>query len=150
MCAYRKASTDILVCLFLILLLLCFFHDASGLLANSHRKSFMTEVIVHYYIFLALWSVHPQYLQYTLPNFIFSFTFVSNKFVCLIISLYVQKIKYGDPPKEEFPRCIVSVSAVIFNCDTLHCIARYYILTPVKHLSKYVSLSFFIHILGSI
>ena len=29
----------------------CFFHDASGLLANSHRKSFMTEVIVHYSIF---------------------------------------------------------------------------------------------------
>ena len=45
--------------LYRAILLLCFFHDASGLLANSHRKSFMTEVIVHYYIFLALWSVHP-------------------------------------------------------------------------------------------
>ena len=29
------------------LLLLCFFHDASGLLANLHRKSFMTKVILY-------------------------------------------------------------------------------------------------------
>ena len=30
----------------IILLLLCFFHDASGLMANSHRKSFMTFPII--------------------------------------------------------------------------------------------------------
>ena len=42
-----------------LLLLLCFFHDATGLLANSYRKSFMTKVIVQYFIFLALCSARP-------------------------------------------------------------------------------------------
>ena len=37
-----------------VLLLLVFFHDASGLLANSHRKSFITKVIVQYPIFFSI------------------------------------------------------------------------------------------------
>ena len=40
------------------LLLLCFFHDASDLLTRLHQKSFITKVIAHYSIFLALWSAH--------------------------------------------------------------------------------------------
>ena len=35
----------VLVWMQIYLLLLGYFHDASGLLANSHRKSFMTKVI---------------------------------------------------------------------------------------------------------
>ena len=48
---HMKLSKSILKILdrfnYSLLLFLCFFHDASGQLANSHRKSFKTKVILY-------------------------------------------------------------------------------------------------------